>query len=674
MTTTDVRRRVYRMRAAAEDRADGRTVVSGHAVMWDSRNSYAEQFVPGAFTDTLRQKGDGKPLVMGYQHREPIGRWTEYAEDGDGLALSGPISDTAQGRDAVTLLRDGVLTGLSIGFWPVRYQFAEPGERVTFQTPFGERTYEPDEPTIFVLEAELVEASLVMAPSDDDARVEAIREEREQLLTRARQERAAQALGNDASRRQTMSAIPSASTEAIDELRRSVSTLSEKVQEMNDGRADRETVERIAAEVVERQIAAARDEKARGHQPADVDPDATPALFRGRDRLTEIHQRSAGEVARLTRIPEADVRAFHDACDTAVLAAMILRRDVRELEFTETTLRPLARAINTQDAGAGVEFIPTELSASLIERVNLPLRVPALFPMIPMPTNPFKVPGMGVARVRGGIHPEQKGNTGQGNFKVAQPGTRQITLTAKKFAARILTSKEAEEDSIIAIMPFLQAEIVDYLSADLEDAVINGDTSQSHMDADVTDADDPRKAWDGLRARAASAAKTDAGNANASLAMLRENRKKMGKYGITPSTLAHITSMASYIDLLGDEAVQTVDKYGSGATVLTGELGRADGVPIIVSEYVRQDLDDDAGVYVGSEVADRTVLLTVHTGGYLRGSRRGMTVEWARELYIESDQDLVVASLRQAFEPRYPAATEFTVALHYNVATASGSA
>lgn len=668
---SDIRRRIYAMRAEAAERDDGRTVVSGHAVMWDSRNSYAEQFVPGAFADSLRDKGDRKPLVMGYQHREPIGRWAEYGEDRDGLALSGPISDTAQGRDAVTLLRDGVLTGLSIGFWPKRWQFAEAGERVTFQTPLGERTYEPDEPTIFILEAELVEASLVMAPSDDDARVEDIREEREQLLTRARQERATP--DDNASRRQTMSATPSASTEATEDLKRSVHTLSEKVAELQDGRTDRETVERIAAEVVERQMAAARDTAAKGHQPADVDPDDSPSVFRGRDRLAQIHQRSASEVARLTRVSEGDVRAFHDACDTAVLIATILRRDVRELDFTQNVLTPMARAINTQDATEGLEFIPTELSASLIERVNLPLRVPALFPMIAMPTNPFKIPGMGVSRVRGGVHAEQKDDTGQTKFKVAQPTTRQITLTAVKFAARIFTSKEAEEDSIIAIMPFLQAEIVDFLSADLEDAVINGDTASTHMDADSDTTGDPRKGWNGLRKLAAAGAKTDGNNTNADLLMLRENRKKMGKYGITPSSLAHIMSMASYIDLLADTSVQTVDKYGSGATVVTGELGRADGVPIVVSEYVREDLDE-TGVYVGGTATDdRSAVITVNTGGYLRGQRRGMTVEWARELYIESDQDLVVASLRQAFVPRFPSTTEYAVAVMYNVATSSGT-
>jgi hypothetical protein len=46
-----------------------------------------------------------------------------------------------------------------------------------------------------------------------------------------------------------------------------------------------------------------------------------------------------------------------------------------------------------------------------------------------------------------------------------------VTLTAVKFAGEALVSKEMEEDAIIAVLPFIQQELVDYMAADLEDAV-----------------------------------------------------------------------------------------------------------------------------------------------------------------------------------------------------------
>jgi len=45
--------------------------------------------------------------------------------------------------------------------------------------------------------------------------------------------------------------------------------------------------------------------------------------------------------------------------------------------------------------------------------------------------------------------------------------------------------------------------------------------------------------------------------------------------------------------------VRTVDKYGQFATVLNGELGKIDGIPVIVSEKIRENLNA-SGVYDGT--------------------------------------------------------------------------
>jgi HK97 family phage prohead protease len=163
-------RRTVAFRAA---QADDRTVVSCHAVKWGSRNSYAEIFVPGAFAEALAHRDmQRKPIVMGLYHDRAIGSWSRAArEDEDGLYLEGPISKTRDGQDAAELVRDGALTGVSVGFFLQQYEFGEPGERKTFQTPFGERSYECTDYTWFITKADLAEASLVMAPSDDEARV-----------------------------------------------------------------------------------------------------------------------------------------------------------------------------------------------------------------------------------------------------------------------------------------------------------------------------------------------------------------------------------------------------------------------------------------------------------------------------------------------------------------------
>lgn len=171
---TECRRATYEFRARKRD-DDGRLVIRGLASVFGVQNSWGEIFVPGAFDETIRERDDRKPLVMGLYHREAIGRWTRAAEaelDGLlGLVLEGPISKTRSGEDAATLVEDGALTGLSVGFWPLIYQIAEPNERVQFTTVHGTWTNTHGDWAIYVVKADLVEASLVMAPADDEARL-----------------------------------------------------------------------------------------------------------------------------------------------------------------------------------------------------------------------------------------------------------------------------------------------------------------------------------------------------------------------------------------------------------------------------------------------------------------------------------------------------------------------
>lgn len=472
---------------------------------------------------------------------------------------------------------------------------------------------------------------------------------------------------------------------ALEELKQSVATLATGVEDLKAGLVDEESVGRIAGEVLEKQIAANPALVRQGYKPGDEDPGlerSTPVgvlAQGGPTRMHAIQSMPAAKVALAIRKPVEDVKAFHGAADNVVLLQALceaggikgLPRDVRETAYYRDEFAPIAQAMDSTTAGEGDEFVPTELSSTLIDRISLELKVAALFSNIDMPTQPFEVPGRAVSRTRLGTKAEETADTGQAKFLAVTPGSRKVTLTAVKLGGRALVSKEAEEDAIIAMLPFIQQELVDYLAADLEDAIINGDDTNPHQDADVTDftdPKDPRTAFQGLRGMTQAAAKTDLSNAAPTVAnSLRANRTKMGKYGISPGDLAHLLSLSGYMQLLGDTNVYTIDKYGPGATILAGELGRADGAPLIVSEFVRQDLNA-TGVQDGV-TTDRTIVQSVNRRGFVVGSRRGLTVQVLRELYAESDQDVVQVSWRKAFQAWYPVATEFLTAQTYNVNT-----
>jgi hypothetical protein len=458
----------------------------------------------------------------------------------------------------------------------------------------------------------------------------------------------------------------------LEDVAGSVAALTTAVTEMKEGLVDRETVEQIAAEAVSKSAAH------RGYtpDPIAVDSEGNPIDVEREllgaapsERFVSMLELPAADVAAVLRRDVETIDHLRARSDNLVLLNTIMRGqseggfDVRNSRYYKAQFLPaLQAAWDTQTAGEGQEFVPRQLSASLIERVNLQLRVLSLFPEVEMPTPTFDIPARALARTRGGRHTEQTADTGQTKFKKITAGSRKLTLTAAKFATEILASKEASEDSIIAVLAFLQEELEEFTAADLEDAAING--AKTARDSDSEAEDDPRLNWDGLRKVAkANSAERDHGGGDLTVAGLRANRKLMGKYGIDPGNLVHIIGMGPYIDLLAEEKVQTVDKYGAAATILTGELARADGAPLIVSECVRGDLNA-TGVF-DNTTKTRSVAITTHKKAMLRGTRRALTVQFLRELYAESDQDGVIVTTRQALEKRY--GTDKAVALSYNV-------
>lgn len=461
--------------------------------------------------------------------------------------------------------------------------------------------------------------------------------------------------------------------EAFDTLAQGVATLKEHVEGMNEGKVDRETVETIAREVLEQGLTENPQLLGRGVAPADVHTQQQLLGAEGDARLHLIQTMPAREVAPLIGRPVDDVVAFQKVSDSVLLLQAILEdrqenpTKVTETRFYKQKFLPYVQAMNTVNAAEGAEFIPRELSPNLIDRVELTQKVLALFPQFDMPTNPFDIPGRPVSRqklARGVENTADGAGTAVSKRTIA---SRKVTLTAKKFWGEALVDKEAQEDAIIAMLPYLQDELVRYLRYDTEDAAINGDTAAAQdTQGGFYAADDPLRNWDGLRKLAPAGAKTDAGNVALGVAALRVNRKKMGVYGVDPNELAHVLSINSYIDILSDTAVFTLEKYGPNATILQGELAKVDNVPIIVSEAVHTNLNA-VGV-VDGVTTNRSEAITVYRNGLGRGQRRGLTVEVLRELYSEWDQDAVKVSTRLALASLFPN-TEKIIAIAYNLAS-----
>ncbi len=100
--------------------ADGR--FRGHASLFGREDLSGDVVERGAFAASLARRGAERVKLL-FQHdpHEPVGRFLSIEEDGRGLAVVGEVTaETRRGREVMSLMRAGILDGLSIGFRTVR--------------------------------------------------------------------------------------------------------------------------------------------------------------------------------------------------------------------------------------------------------------------------------------------------------------------------------------------------------------------------------------------------------------------------------------------------------------------------------------------------------------------------------------------------------------------------
>lgn len=359
-------------------------------------------------------------------------------------------------------------------------------------------------------------------------------------------------------------------------------------------------------------------------------------------------------------VVDEEIEEIHKLSDAVHMIAHVKGRsdaqfDPRGLKTYKELQHALERKGLTSDgAGTGAEWIPTGFSPDLIRMFEMERMVGGLFTRVPMPTDPFKLPRQ-TSRSRA----YRKGQLA--STPSSEPGSADVTLAAETISAYVQASYEMDEDSIVAVVPFIRTDLASALAEGEEDAIINGDTAATHQDSDVTEANDVRTSFDGLRKVAVAGAKQDLAGAPTATT-LRQLRAATGKYGVNPRRMAWIVSPVGLMHMLSISETMTVDKYGPLATLVTGELGRFDGIPISPSGFVREDLNV-TGVEDGV-TSDNTIVALVRTDAYMIGVRREAMLETDRN--IVSGANDIVASMREDFQSRFPT-TDPTVAIGYNV-------
>lgn len=327
----------------------------------------------------------------------------------------------------------------------------------------------------------------------------------------------------------------------------------------------------------------------------------------------------------------------------------------------------LRKALYSTGTGVGDEWVPEGFSGQLFEKIRLDLKVAALFQTMNMPTNPYTPPVVSSGATAYLISESTADDATK--MRATTPATTNFSFNAVKIGGRAVFSEELDEDSIINILPWIKDEMATALVEGQENSILNGDTSATHQDSNITNAWDAAKAYKGLRYKALNNAGTSSSDFSSAptTAKMRTLRRLMGKYGVNPNKLAIIVSSNIYLQLVGLTEVSTVDKYGANATILTGELAKIDGIPIIVSEWMHDNLNA-SGVYDGATTTKSSILM-VYRPGFWIGERMGITIDSLRD--IQTDQIIVVAKRRLDFKDPYNAelAANIHAVVGYNVTT-----
>lgn len=438
-----------------------------------------------------------------------------------------------------------------------------------------------------------------------------------------------------------------------------------------------------------------------------IAPDFAKVTDELADQIAELKKRNVPQgdlrsspftIKQLTYMPQARVKAAHDhvlssrveefktLTDRLMLCDMLLEAESEHFKKSYHTQpreerikslnmfsewNDLRKAMDTATSGEGLEWIPTEWSPRLEELIRIALRVAPVFRELQMTSNPYTMPVLAADTIAK-LLTETTGLVAPGDTTNAEDATTaKVTWDAKTARGRIQVSHEFVEDSIVPVLPLMEEMVVRSIARAKDQATLNGDISGTHMDTDTAAGAATlfQKAFSGLRKYANTAAKKDYADYTAAhageevLYAMRDVRSGMGKYGLYPADLAAFTSIKVLLShLISLTSVQTVEKLGPKAVILTGQLAQVDGIPLVPSEFSRDDTDATG---VNGATGNTFSLLTLANKNAFMWGLRGQT-QVGSEFDMLNRVHQVAAFRRFDYQPLY-ATTENMCGTVYNI-------
>jgi hypothetical protein len=333
--------------------------------------------------------------------------------------------------------------------------------------------------------------------------------------------------------------------------------------------------------------------------------------------------------------------------------------------------------IFADSSNVGAEWIPDEMLPTLERNLTAQRRLASMFDTMALPNKTTLLPFLST-----GFRPYIKAAASADDpaqYTSSSMVTDQRPITATGFAVRAQVSDDAEEDSIIAVLPTIRTELLQAIIDGEEDCILNGDTGSHDDDLAAWDirgrwgssglggSADHRRAWVGLRhaARNASSTTDESGGLIVADDVIAHRAALDSPHGVEGSLIYIVSPEVYFKSILAMDEVVTVDKIGQDrAAIRTGGLGEIYGMPIVISEFMGADMLATGLYGTGSSIFSGAIC--VNRDRYKLGQLRGATVEVDKDITRGTHQ--LVATVRETFFT-VDAASKKNVHYAFNVST-----
>lgn len=538
------------------------------------------------------------PVMLAYHDmKQPIGTMLEVTPTEQGLRVLGKIFKDA--GSAAKMAARGVLKTFSVGFIPT------------------EGEYDSQTDTLFITNLELLEVSVVSIPANQDSTFSIIK---------------------------SLEDNPEKRTQYIKELTFKEPTEEEKALEAQKAleleAAAKAEADRLALEKEEAiRLEAEEAERKRKNMTTEVTDNTEKLLKELTDRITNqektfaetlegIRTELAEKSADLEKIQKSKMlfdnrtnldKISQEEKDNAVLLAKIMNKPLTETKY----FNHLITKAGAHVPGNANDWEQT-FNLNIMNDIRRDLVVEPLFTSIPMNTPTMQIP----------VNPEagygewiasSAYNTANSTGTAAVHQLDDTTLVSYKLTAKEYIGYEEEEDTLLPVMGIVRDAVARRMAKSSDVAFLRGTAANSA---------DPIAGLATIAATDSKAADL-AGASKLTVAALQTMRRSLGVWGLQPSEVIYVVSTEGYFDLLEDDDFRTMDLVGSNATILTGQIGFANGSRVIVS-----------GEFA-AKANDAVLAVAVNTRNFVKGEHRSLMVE--RDKNIEYQRNIIVASRRLGF-------------------------